>query len=150
MVPAETIKVTAEPEITVSNVEMGDQDLSFDVSKVGTPVLVKMSYFPNWQVDGADGPYRVAPNFMVVVPTSAHVHMHYDMSTLDKGSYALTLVGIGMLVWMRRRGDVEHRGEHPFFDGDDPEIDPEAESATEHETEPETEPEPVDDPTPIA
>ena len=116
------------------------------------PVLVKVSYFPNWQVDGASGIYRVAPNFMVVVPTSTHVHMHYDMSTLDKGSYALTLVGIGMLVWMRRRGDVEHHGEHPYFDGDEPDDEPDDEPSDEpaDQIEPGIEPEPVDDPTPIA
>ena len=37
------------------------------------PVLVKMSYFPNWQVSGASDIYRVTPNLMVVVPTSNHV-----------------------------------------------------------------------------
>ena len=88
---------------------------------------------------------------MVVVPISTHVHMHYDMSTLDKGSYALTLVGIGMLVWMRRRGDVEHHGEHPYFDGDEPDDDPaDSVDQIESEIEPGIEPEPVDDPTPIA
>ena len=107
--------MTAEPEITVSNVEMGDQDLAFDVSKVGTPVLVKMSYFPNWQVDGADGPYRVAPNFMVVVPTSTHVRLHYDTSSLEQLAWLVTLMGIGLLFfWRFRVGDVRHRTAHPF------------------------------------
>ena len=35
----------------------------------GSPVLVKVSYFPNWEASGAEGPYRVTPNLMVVVPT---------------------------------------------------------------------------------
>jgi hypothetical protein len=141
VVPAEPIKAVTLPSITVSNVKIADQGVDFDVSQVGVPVLVKVSYFPNWQVDGASGIYRVAPNFMVVVPTSTHVHMHYDMSSLDKGSYALSVIGIGMLVWMRRRGDVEHHGEHPFFDGDDDQGD---------DDEGEVAAEPVDDPTPIA
>lgn len=131
VVPAEPIKAVTLDPITVSNVKIADQGVDFDVSKVGVPVMVKVSYFPNWQVDGAKGVYRVAPNFMVVVPTSTHVHLHYDMSTLDKGSYALTLAGVGMLAWLRRRGDVEHRGEHPFIDGDD---DPDDELDDEPET----------------
>ena len=57
----------------VSNVQTSDDSLSFSVDKVGVPVLVKASYFPNWKVDGAKGPYRVAPNYMVVVPTSNRV-----------------------------------------------------------------------------
>jgi hypothetical protein len=151
VVPAEPIKAVTLPSITVSNVKIADQGVDFDVSQVGVPVLVKVSYFPNWQVDGASGIYRVAPNFMVVVPTSTHVHMHYDMSSLDKGSYALSVIGIGMLVWMRRRGDVEHHGEHPFFDGDDDQgDDDQGDDDQGDDDEGEVAAEPVDDPTPIA
>jgi hypothetical protein len=96
VVPAEKINPVALDPITVSNARQGDQDFSFDVSKVGVPVLVKISYFPNWKVDGADGPYRVAPNFMVVIPRS-------------------TLIGIGLLFLWRYKGDVVHRSEHPFL-----------------------------------
>ena len=46
-------------------------------------MLVKMSYFPNWQVAGADGPYRVAPNFMVVVPTDTHVELTYGRTGVE-------------------------------------------------------------------
>ena len=57
----------------MSDVEIDEQELSFTVDQVGVPVLVKVSYFPNWTVDGAEGPYRVAPNLMVVVPTENEV-----------------------------------------------------------------------------
>ena len=118
VVPTDVIKVTPVPEITVSNVQMGDQDLSFEVSKPGTPVLVKMSYFPNWQVDGAEGPYRVAPNFMVVVPTSTRVRLHYDASSLEQLAWLVTVLGIGLLFfWRYRVGDVRHRTAHPFDGG---------------------------------
>ena len=43
-------------------------------------MLVKVSYFPNWEVEGAEGPYRIAPNLMVVVPTEQEVHLHYGRS----------------------------------------------------------------------
>jgi len=66
---------------------------------------VKISYFPNWEVSGADGPYRIAPNLMVVVPTSTHVHLTYGRSALDISSYVLTFIGLGLLVVWRRRGD---------------------------------------------
>jgi hypothetical protein len=115
VVPSEDIVVKPLKEVTVSNVDMGDQDLSFDVSEIGVPVLVKMSYFPNWKVDGAEGPYRVSPNFMVVVPTSTHVYLHYDASTLDKASYFITFLGILLLIFWRWKGDVRHRSPHPFL-----------------------------------
>ena len=115
VVPKQTIEPVSLKAITVANTVMGDQDLSFDVSEVGVPVLVKISYFPNWKVDGALGPYRVSPNFMVVVPTSTHVRLHYDASNLDKVAYLVTALGVLlMFFWRFRRGDVRHRNAHPF------------------------------------
>ena len=116
VVPKETITPRALAQIQISNYVMGDQDLSFDVSAVGVPVLVKVSYFPNWKADGAEGPYRVSPNFMVVVPMSKHVHLHYDASNLDKLAYTITFLGVGLMIfWRFRRGDVRHRTAHPFI-----------------------------------
>lgn len=107
VVPAQPIEPVPLPSVQVSNVELGDQDISFDVDRVGVPVLVRVSYFPNWSVEGADGPYRVAPNFMVVVPTSNEVRLSYGRNSIDVTAYALTLVGVGLLVWMRRKGDPD-------------------------------------------
>ena len=133
VVPAEEIVPVPLDPITISNYRMGNQDLSFDVSQVGVPVLVKMSYFPNWEVDGADGPYRVAPNFMVVIPRSTHVYMHYETSGSDYFFYLVTLLGVALLVFFRLRGDIAHRSPHPFIltpGVDDPEIDEPVELST--------------------
>ena len=72
--------------------------MSFHVSKIGTPVLVKVSYFPNWQATGATGPYRVTPNLMVVVPTAHNVVLHYGASPADRVGQVLTVVGVVGLV----------------------------------------------------
>jgi uncharacterized membrane protein len=90
--------------VEVSNPVIDDDSISFDVDRVGEPVLVKMSYFPNWQASGAEGPYRVAPNFMVVVPTDTHVELTYGRTSVEWLSYALTLLGIMGLVLLVRAG----------------------------------------------
>jgi hypothetical protein len=86
VVPEQTIEPVPLDPIQVSDVEMGEQDLSFRVDRVGVPVLVKVSYFPNWEVDGAEGPFRVAPNLMVVVPTDNEVRLHYGRSCSSTSS----------------------------------------------------------------
>jgi hypothetical protein len=90
-------------------VRMEQDSITFDVPEeaIGKPVLVRVSYFPNWKVSGARGPYRAAPNFMVVVPTDTTVRLTYGYSALDLAAYGLTIVGIGLLVffWRRRRVD---------------------------------------------
>ena len=83
--------------------KVNDESVSFSVDKVGVPVLVKVSYFPNWTVAGADKIYRAAPNMMVVVPNSTNVTLSYQPSGLDRSSYLLTFIGIGLVVLLARR-----------------------------------------------
>jgi hypothetical protein len=90
--------------VEVSNPVIDDESISFDVDRVGEPVLVKMSYFPNWRASGAEGPYRVAPNFMVVIPTDTHVELTYGRTGVEWLSYALTALGVVGLVLLVRAG----------------------------------------------
>ncbi|MEL0074873.1 MAG: hypothetical protein VW708_01995, partial [Ilumatobacter sp.] len=107
------------------------QSMTFRVDRPGVPVLIRMSYFPNWDVTGADGPYRVAPNSMVVVPTAEQVTLTYGRSAVDIATLAATLTGIGLCVFWRRRGDVEvdevEGGEIPG-----PEAEPRSGAPVEH------------------
>ena len=64
---------------------------------MGTPVEVRVSYFPNWHASGAEGPYRVAPNLMVVVPTSHDVTLHYGSTGADKAGELITLAAVAGL-----------------------------------------------------
>ena len=91
----------------VRNIQTSDDSISFDVDRPGSPVLVKISYYPNWKVSGAKGPYRVAPNLMVVVPTSTHVSMHYGYTPPDILGWLITLAGVGAVVMFVRRGPVD-------------------------------------------
>jgi hypothetical protein len=93
-------------------------------------VLVRASYFPNWKVSGAQGPYRVAPNFMVVVPTSNDVKLTYGLTKyewLGRLGTLLGIVGVGLLIaWkgaerygaiVRRDDDSPESGEDDDGDG---------------------------------
>ncbi len=97
-----TPPVVREPSTTVSAVRLHQESVSFDVSRAGVPVLVKVSYFPNWHAEGASGVYRVTPNLMVVVPTSRHVVLTYGSTPLDWVGTALSLLGLVALVLMWR------------------------------------------------
>jgi hypothetical protein len=113
LVPGEPIEPVALPAAQVSNVSVEEQSLSFDVDRTGVPVLVKVSYFPNWEAAGAEGPYRIGPNMMVVVPTANHVELTYGRTPVDYITMLLTLVGIGLCFVWRRQGDVVHAAEVP-------------------------------------
>ena len=87
----------------ISGFVRSDHSISFSVDRVGSPVLVRTSYFPNWSVSGARGPYRVTPNFMVVVPTGTDVRLTYGRSPVEWFSMAVTLVGLATVVWFLMR-----------------------------------------------
>ena len=112
----------AEPA-RVSEVRVRDDRISFDVDEPGAPVMVKASYFPNWQVSGAEGPWRVSPNMMVVVPTERHVELHYGFTGVDWAGMGLTGFGLIALVVVAllpssRRPRLERRHSRAAKKGD--------------------------------
>ena len=106
VVPGEPIERVELPSIEVSNVVISQDSIEFDVDQVGVPVLIRVSYFPNWSVTGADAVYRVAPNAMVVVPSSEHVSLSFGRTGLDWVTVLLSLAGIGLCIRWRREGDA--------------------------------------------
>jgi 6-pyruvoyl-tetrahydropterin synthase related domain len=88
--------------VVVSNIKKNNVDISFTVDRIGVPVVVKTSFFPNWTAQGAKGPYRSMPNFMVVIPTSKNVKLHYGYSGADKVGYLATFTAIAGVVLLHR------------------------------------------------
>jgi hypothetical protein len=89
-----------------------DHEVSFTTDAVGVPHLVKVSYFPNWTVDGAEGVYRVAPSLMLVVPTQSEVTLQFKnrwVENLGMALTAVTIIGLGAyaIASYRRRKKVD-------------------------------------------
>ncbi|MBN1102777.1 MAG: tetratricopeptide repeat protein, partial [Deltaproteobacteria bacterium] len=57
--------------------------ISFTTNRVGVPHLVKVSYYPNWKVNGARGVYPVSPHLMMVVPRETEVVLSYGRTCWD-------------------------------------------------------------------
>ncbi len=104
---------TPLPEVEVANISASDNSISFSVDRIGVPVLVKVSYFPNWQASGADGPWRVAPNLMVVIPTSENVKLTYGWTPVDIFAYLLTGLGVLIVVLLAWRPSLISWGRFP-------------------------------------
>jgi hypothetical protein len=95
---------------TVTDVELTDSRISFETTAIGVPHLVKVSYFPNWQATGAEGPYRATPSLMVVVPTEEQVVIEFRNTWVEWAGLGLTAVGLlafaGALVARREKQDA--------------------------------------------
>jgi hypothetical protein len=117
--------------VKVTNIHESDSSVSFNVSRTGVPVVVRTSYYPNWEASGAEGPWRLTPNFMVVVPTSKSVTLRYARSGPEIIGIALSIFGVaglgGLIFWRPRGpeddltdpGPEESPGAGPVPPGDD-------------------------------
>jgi len=102
---------TRYPSDRVSDLKIAAESVSFDVSRIGVPVEVAASYFPNWSANGASGPYRATPNEMVVVPNSHHVTLRYLPTLSDKvGDLVSWIAWLTVAVWLARDLAVTWRG----------------------------------------
>jgi hypothetical protein len=115
---------TAIEPTKVTRIHEGVSSITFHVSEIGKPVLVKTSYFPNWQATGAKGPYRAAPNLMVVVPTSHDVTLTYGLSKADWVGRFVTLISVAalgaLITWKGiRRYRADRSDDGPLDDDDD-------------------------------
>jgi hypothetical protein len=113
--------------VVVSKITEDADRVAFHVDKVGVPVVVKESYFPNWEVHGADGPYRLAPNLMVVIPTQHDVALTYGLTPVDWLGRIVSLAGliglVGLVLWKgaRRYGANAVRSRGATSDADEDE-----------------------------
>jgi hypothetical protein len=93
----------------VSDVVVDNHEISFRTTAVGVPHLVKVSYFPNWKAEGADGPFRAAPALMVVVPTEENVSLEFRSTWAEQVGMALSIggllfvIGSGLYFWRESR-----------------------------------------------
>jgi hypothetical protein len=123
--PSQSANPPVVPIITegrVTGEQLENESLSFDTTAIGQPHWIKISYFPNWHVKGAEGPYLVSPSFMMVIPTQSHVTLYYGRTAANTVGQTLEVLAFVLLLsltvwrvilWRRRRrlaGAVQESG----------------------------------------
>jgi hypothetical protein len=84
----------------VTDISESSSTISFHVSRIGVPVVVRTSYFPNWQSSSVSGIYRGTPNEMVVIPTQHNVTLSYGYTPSDIIFEIISLLGwLGVVVY---------------------------------------------------
>jgi hypothetical protein len=85
-----------------------DDTISFDTDAIGVPHIVRTSFFPNWRVEGAKGPYQTSPSVMMVIPTQRHVTLRYERTWAEwlglvVTGFAMVLLALMAVPAFRRR-----------------------------------------------
>lgn len=96
ILPKREIKLPHPPAIRE---ELKNEELSFTTNLVGYPHLVKISYHPNWQVEGADRVYLVSPSFMLVYPNQKNVRLYFGKTIFNYLGEGLTIAGLSIIIF---------------------------------------------------
>jgi hypothetical protein len=100
LVPDEVLPPPRQPlpEPVVVHSTLSPESLEIETSRIGHPLLVKVSYHPRWRAEGADGPYLVSPALMLIVPRESRVRLVYGRDRSDALGLFLAACGLGAIV----------------------------------------------------
>ena len=80
-----------------------NEEIIFTTDCPGKPHIIKMSYFPNWEVDGADKIYLVSPAFMMVYPQQNSIRIHYGRTYSDILGIIFTAIAIISVILIYKK-----------------------------------------------
>jgi hypothetical protein len=76
----------------------------FETNRPGEPHLIRMTYHPRWVSTAGETVFLTEPSFMLIYPQNTTVELVYGWSHGDRLGIALSLSGVGLLVWGLWRG----------------------------------------------
>jgi hypothetical protein len=74
------------------------EEIIIETPHIGRPHLVRISYHPNWHVEGAERIYLASPSFMLIYPTQETVRLSFGPSFPNYLGYLLTAIGLFILL----------------------------------------------------
>lgn len=86
--------------------KMGNETVEFETNLIGHPHIIRVSYHPNWRVEGADRVYLTTPTFMLVYPNEKKVKLTFAKSIynyLGEAVSVLALLGVMGGFFVKRR-----------------------------------------------
>lgn len=89
----------------ITNEKINDQELEFQTNCIGKPHLIKVSYYPNWKVTGADEIFLASPGLMLIIPKQENIRLYYGTSSIELFAQILSYLGLGFLVYCIVKGN---------------------------------------------
>jgi len=74
------------------------EEIIIETTSTDRPHLIRVSYHPNWHVEGADRIYLVSPSFMLIYPTQERVRLYFGRSFPNYLGVGLSLLGLIIIL----------------------------------------------------
>jgi len=77
--------------------EIKNEEILLETNCIGRPHLIKVSYHPDWHVEGAKKIYLASPSLMLIYPEKSKVRLYYGPGSWDRLGQLLTMFGLFVL-----------------------------------------------------
>ncbi|MEM5815320.1 MAG: 6-pyruvoyl-tetrahydropterin synthase-related protein, partial [Candidatus Aenigmatarchaeota archaeon] len=98
VLPKLSLDVDCEIEEKIRN-----EEIIIKTNCTGIPHLIKISYSPNWKVEGAKKIYLASPSFMLVIPEKTEVRIYFGLSLFDYIGMLLTIISLFLILFFWKR-----------------------------------------------
>jgi hypothetical protein len=82
---------------------MTSNSISFITDRPNELHMIKTSYFPNWEIKNGDGPYRISPSFMAVIPHSENVELTFVRTGIETYSFYTALASLVLYIGLLKK-----------------------------------------------
>jgi hypothetical protein len=79
--------------------KVSEEEVKIHTDCVGKPLIVKISYFPNWMAEGAEKVYIVSPSIMLIIPEQQDVRFYYGETDADRIGNLFSVLGIALVLY---------------------------------------------------
>jgi hypothetical protein len=97
------LKKSISDEVSITDLTITSDKIKFSTDKPNELHLIKISYFPNWEIVNGEGPYRISPSFMAVVPYSENVEINFVKTKLESFSFYIALFSLLLFISLSAR-----------------------------------------------
>ena len=92
-----------EDVVNISNFNMTSNSITFTTDRPNELHMIKTSYFPNWEIKNGDGPYRISPSFMAVIPNSENVELTFARTRIETYSFYTALASLLLYISLSKK-----------------------------------------------
>ena len=97
------IDSSIESNLEIKDLNISSDKISFTTNRPNQLHIIKVSYFPNWEIKDGAGPYRISPSFMSVIPYSNKVEISFERVNLETYSFYFALISLILSLILLRR-----------------------------------------------
>jgi len=95
-------------DLMISDLIISNDEIKFITNKPNELHLIKVSYFPNWEIANGLGPYRISPSFMAIVPFDNKIEISFERTNIETYSFYFGLFSLllSVILYWRIKDNV--------------------------------------------